>query len=302
MTEDPASNLSDTACILILALEPDFTVLYASPSIQYISGYTEQDLEGKSPFLIVHQEDIPRISKELLVHTLADGATVQIFYRLITQNGKTIECESTITVVYDMIVATIGAYQETTKSKERARTAPLVSLAFQKHSTISASLDQDSAHELRVALILNRSSFSLPVMFASSQIAAMLNITPDEIKLTSLWDCMTEPSLEPTQLAFERAKDNEAVSYVTFTWQDPRSHLPDAFTKAVEAVICCSSDGILLIMRVLNSDEVSTAASSSSFTNFIALPPPVPFPSTQLHSGMDTSESEHNDSGSSSSK
>lgn len=142
----------------------------------------------------------------------------------------------------------------------------------------------DVQHEPRAALILNRSSRALPVLYATHSIEEVLGISSDELTGWSFWDCMDASSLEKAQLTLERAKENDSICYLRFHWRDPRTQrgpfTPPSRRQAssegyrgakestssersleslkswqpasvieVEAVTSCTSDGLVVIVR-----------------------------------------------------
>jgi len=80
--------------------------------------------------------------------------------------------------------------------------------------------------EPRAALILNRFTRSLNIMFATNAVRAILGLRPDQIKDTSFYRCIQENCLPDAIECLERAKANDSIAYLRFSFRDPRE--PDA--------------------------------------------------------------------------
>lgn len=76
--------------------------------------------------------------------------------------------------------------------------------------------------EPRAALILNRFTRSLTVMFATNAIASVLGVTPDEIQNKSFWECIAENCVADAINCLESAKANDSIAYLRFWSRDPR--------------------------------------------------------------------------------
>lgn len=76
--------------------------------------------------------------------------------------------------------------------------------------------------EPRAALILNRFTRSLTVMFATNAIASVLGVTPEEIQNKSFWECVAENCVADAINCIESAKANDSIAYLRFWSRDPR--------------------------------------------------------------------------------
>lgn len=76
--------------------------------------------------------------------------------------------------------------------------------------------------EPRAALILNRFTRNLTVMFATTSIATVLGLRPHEIKNKGFYRCIQENCLSEAIECLESAKANDSIAYLRFFFQDPR--------------------------------------------------------------------------------
>ena len=77
--------------------------------------------------------------------------------------------------------------------------------------------------EPRAALILNRFTRSLTIMFATNAITQILGVSPDDIKDKSFYDCIQRNCLNEAARCLESAKANDSIAYLRFWRKDPRS-------------------------------------------------------------------------------
>lgn len=76
--------------------------------------------------------------------------------------------------------------------------------------------------EPRAALILNRFTRSLSIMFSTNAVASILGLSPEELTGKSFYDCIHENCLDEALECLEGAKANDSISYLRFWSRDPR--------------------------------------------------------------------------------
>ena len=81
---------------------------------------------------------------------------------------------------------------------------------------------QPSLLEPRAALILNRFTRTLTVMYATDAVSSILGVTPDELKNKSFYECIQENCLPDAIRCLESAKANDSIAYLRFWYRDPR--------------------------------------------------------------------------------
>lgn len=141
-------------------------------------------------------------------------------------------CECCFTIVHDVLVACTSIYLRGEKSERRALEAPQIRRIF------SCSPRDPRYHMLeylspkfkmppmerepRAALILNRFTRNLSIMFATNAVSTILGLQPNEIKDKSFYDCIQENCLQDAIRCLESAKANESIAYLRFWYRDPR--------------------------------------------------------------------------------
>ncbi len=80
-------SLIENASDIITVLDPDGTVLFASPSAERILGYLPVKLEGSCAFEYIHPEDLPAMKSMVREATSSDGATAVGEYRFRHREG-----------------------------------------------------------------------------------------------------------------------------------------------------------------------------------------------------------------------
>lgn len=81
--------------------------------------------------------------------------------------------------------------------------------------------------EPRAALILNRFTRNLTVMFATNAITSVLGLAPEQIKDKSFYRCIQERCLPDALNCLESAKANDSIAYLRFWSRDPRDEDDD---------------------------------------------------------------------------
>ncbi|KAJ3570587.1 hypothetical protein NPX13_g5678 [Xylaria arbuscula] len=81
---------------------------------------------------------------------------------------------------------------------------------------------QPTEREPRAALILNRFTRTLTIMFATNAVSSILGIGPDELKGKSLYECIAENCWGDAIRCLESAKANDSIAYLRFWSRDPR--------------------------------------------------------------------------------
>lgn len=76
--------------------------------------------------------------------------------------------------------------------------------------------------EPRAALILNRFTRNLTIMFATNAVASVLGLPPDQVKDKAFYRCIQERCLPEALRCLESAKANDSIAYLRFWSRDPR--------------------------------------------------------------------------------
>lgn len=76
--------------------------------------------------------------------------------------------------------------------------------------------------EPRAALVLNRFTRTLAVMFATDSVAHILGVTSAQLANKSFYECIDEGCLGEAMRCIESAKANDSIAYLRFWSRDPR--------------------------------------------------------------------------------
>lgn len=117
---------------------------------------------------------------------------------------------------------------------ERAANAPTIRRIFASSprdpryhmlehlSTKFKTAPESSIREPRAALILNRFTRTLTVMYATNAVSNILGVTADQINGKSFYECIQVNCLEDAIRCLESAKANDSIAYLRFWYRDPR--------------------------------------------------------------------------------
>ncbi|KAG7135196.1 hypothetical protein HYQ45_006915 [Verticillium longisporum] len=213
-------------------LSPEANILFASESILDILGYHPHEVQDRSCFAYFHPEEVPFARSVHSRGVQLDKAAVLHYARILSRNGQWVSCECCFTVVHDVLVACTSVYRRGEKSERRAIEAPQIRRLFSSsprdpryHMLEHLSpkfRTQPTEREPRAALIVNRFTRTLTVMFATNAVSTILGVRPDQIKDKSFYECIQENCLPDAIRCLESAKANDSIAYLRFWYRDPR--------------------------------------------------------------------------------
>ncbi|KAH6631638.1 hypothetical protein F5144DRAFT_488892 [Chaetomium tenue] len=222
----------DQTFMTIHNLTPDANILFASDSILDILGYQPDEVRGKSAFEYFHPEEVPFARSIHSRGVLLDKAAVLHYARIVAKNGQWMSCECCFTVVHNVLVASTSIYFRGERSERRARDAPQIRRIFSssprdpryhmlEHLSPKFKMPP-MEREPRAALILNRFTRNLTIMYATDAVAQILGIRSDELLEKPFYECIQPNCLEEAEKCLESAKANESIAYLRFWYKDPR--------------------------------------------------------------------------------
>lgn len=215
-------------------LSPEANILYASESIVDILGFQPGEVIGKSCFEYFHPDEIPFARRVHSRGVQMDKAASLHYARVMNREGLWVGCECVFTIVYEVLVACTSIYKGDAKNERRAVEAPVIRRLFASSPRdpryhmlehLSAKFrtpPQASLLEPRAALILNRFTRTLTVMYATNAVSGILGVTPDQLKDKSFYECIQENCLPEAIRCLESAKANDSIAYLRFWYRDPR--------------------------------------------------------------------------------
>ncbi|KAH8736672.1 hypothetical protein BGZ61DRAFT_488389 [Ilyonectria robusta] len=213
-------------------LTPDANILYASESIVDILGYAPREVLGRSSFDYFHPDEVPFARSVHCRGVLLDKAAVLHYARILSRDGRWVSCECCFTIVHDVLVACTSIYRRGERSERRAIEAPQIRRLFScsprdpryhmlEHLSPKFKMPPVE-REPRAALILNRFTRTLSVMFATEAVNSILGVSAEQVLHKSFYECIRETSLDDAFNCLESAKANDSIAYLRFWSRDPR--------------------------------------------------------------------------------
>lgn len=261
---------------------PDCRILFVSDSIVDILGYQQEDVLQKSTFDYFHPDEVMTARREHKVCLERDQASTLAYVRLKDKQGHWVGCESVFSCVSDVLISATTIYRAGDRSECRALSAPIVRRAFRPSkadmryemlahiSSRFTSITSSQVKEKRAALILNRFTDNLTILYATDMLYDLVQIQPDQAVGRSFLSFLSSDCLEGAGEAFGRVKHNDSIAYMRFRWrrndENQSRELNDEKTEEfdvdkdydvdMESVVCCTSDGIVVIVRKSASDRI----------------------------------------------
>ncbi|PBP17165.1 hypothetical protein BUE80_DR012035 [Diplocarpon rosae] len=224
----------ETTFITIHNLTPQANILFASESVVDTLGFQPEEIIGKSCFDYFHPDEVIN-AKTIHGRGLhMDKAAVLNYARIWHRDGYWVGCECVFTIVYKVLVACTSIYRGDARNQRRAMEAPAIRRLFASSprdpryhmlehlSSKFRTPPHASFLEPRAALILNRFTRTLTVMYATNAVSSILGVTPEQFTDKSFYECMQENCLPEAIRCLESAKANDSIAYLRFWRRDPR--------------------------------------------------------------------------------
>ncbi|KAH6660695.1 hypothetical protein BKA67DRAFT_509648 [Truncatella angustata] len=234
--------------ITIHNLSPEANILFASASITEILGYEPHEVQGRPCFDYFHPDEEAWARKIHGRGVRLDKAASLHYLRVQHRNGQWISCECCFTIVHDVLVACTSIYRIGAKSERRAIEAPQIRRIFSSSPRdpryhmlehLSPKFRMPPVErEPRAALILNRFTRPLSIMFSTDAVSQILGLRPDQIQHKSFYECIANNCLADAVRCLESAKSNDSIAYLRFWFRDPRTQ------EELDAEIDGGVDGI----------------------------------------------------------
>lgn len=189
-------------------------------------------MRGRSVFDFFHPDEVPYARSIHSRGILLDKAASLHYVRILSADGRWVSCECCFTVVHDVLVACTSIYRQGQKSERRAFEGAQVRRIFSSSPRdpryhmleyLSPKFKMPPVErEPRAALILNRFTRNLTIMFATNAVASVLGLSPEQVKDKSFYRCIQERCLPEALNCLESAKANDSIAYLRFWSRDPR--------------------------------------------------------------------------------
>ncbi|KAJ6012053.1 hypothetical protein N7522_002408 [Penicillium canescens] len=263
-------------------LSRDASIRYASGSIEAVLGYQPHEVLDRSCWEYFHPQELPFARSIHSRGVRLDKAAVLNYCSIRHKDGSWVGCECVFTVVYDVLIASTTVYGRGHGSQRRAVDAPIVRQLFNSSPNdpryhmltwISNKFSQrltEPLHEPRAAMFVNRFTRTATIMYATRGVSEILGISPNALISQSFYYCIQEECLGGAVRCLEGAKRNDSIAYLRFWFRNPLQDVHgsglglDAAASLppieLEAVVSCTSDGLVVILRRARAPIPTTPA------------------------------------------
>lgn len=154
----------------IMILDKDAVASYASNSLERVSGYTPEEVIGRSELNFIHPSDLSVAQHYLDNAIINPGKTISVSYRRLKKGGTYIWCEGTLTNLLNepAVNGIIVNFRDITERKDAE--AALSDSEYRFRSIIQNSSD--------VILIVNEKS---EIKFASDSLKRITGYSPKDV-------------------------------------------------------------------------------------------------------------------------
>ncbi|KAM0327978.1 hypothetical protein ACHAQA_005377 [Verticillium albo-atrum] len=187
-------------------LSPEGNILFASESILDILGYHPHEVQDRSCFEYFHPDEVPFARSVHSRGVQLDKAAVLHYARILSRDGQWSERRA-------IEAPQIRRLFSSSPRDPRYHMLEYLSPKFRM---------QPTEREPRAALIVNRFTRTLTIMFATNAVSTILGVRPDQIKDKSFYECIQENCLPDAIRCLESAKANDSIAYLRFWYRDPR--------------------------------------------------------------------------------
>ncbi|KAI7864746.1 hypothetical protein BDF14DRAFT_1143205 [Spinellus fusiger] len=242
--------------------------LYVSDSVTDVLGYSPHELIGKGVYHFIHSDEIHGVHVIHRANVMNERMSVMISYRFLHRDGHYVELDTVVHYCMDSIISTNYLRgQDTVHHKMRASsvddwynvksdgTLHLGHPRKDKDIHLRESLTVGNkwiknrilhSQEPRFSMILNRFTDMLDIVFISHFAKDIVSINTDDAVGKPLYMFVNKNDAKYVQAQMTLARTNDKVVRLIFDW------LVDYDTQhtiTVEAVVSCTNDGLVMVVR-----------------------------------------------------
>ncbi|KAG0165732.1 hypothetical protein DFQ28_009402 [Apophysomyces sp. BC1034] len=241
-------------------------LIYLSESVTDVLGWTPEEMISKGGYEYFHPDDHFTLKQVHLSNVMNERMSSMVSYRFKHKNGSYVTLETVVHHCHDILVTTNFIHDVTSATHKMRFSSVDEVLNCMPDGTLQGvgawnlrqehmkeTLDVDyrwignevvHSQEPRFCLILNRYTEELTVVFASQLISRVVTTAADVIVGHSLYEFIHERDRSVAQAHMALVKEYGMVVRLRFDWlQD------DDLAQAVEAIVSCTNDGIVMVLR-----------------------------------------------------
>lgn len=223
--------------------------LFVSEGIQEVLGYTPSELAQIEGYSLTHLDERSALRVFHNYCNMKQCTGFLLTYRLRHKQGHYITLDALVFWCHDIIVTTTFVPNEQ-QSMRSARAHSADEFFMIENGEIQSSTRIPHVHwpttppEPRFCLILNRYSEQSPIVFATSLCEEMVGLNQLAGVGRSLFDFVAAEDQAMVRDQLELSKSHGRVVKVKFSWL-----VPEMPPKLLEAVLSCTSDGLVMLLR-----------------------------------------------------
>jgi PAS domain S-box-containing protein len=273
--------------IAIYDLTPRANFLFVSESVQDVLGFTPEELVGRGGFEITHPDEREALNVVHTSNVKDEHMSSIVYYQCLHKDGHYVHCDSIVHYCYDVIICTNFAVvsPDSIKHKMRINSAD-EAFTVDKNGVLRLSGAWNNSQEKmknlmaseypwdisnkltatqrepRFCLFINRYTSESIIVFATKMCEDLVEVDQFECIGQSLFSYVAPKDKLAVMKQLELSKSCDLISRLRFKWLKPGDR-----HVQVEAVVSCTYDGIVMVVRLANLKDIANTADISESTD-----------------------------------
>lgn len=249
-------SLIDNSSELICMIDEDFNIIYESPSVNRILGYSEEELLGRSPLSIIHPNDTEKtkeIYKELLN---SPGKSTANSVRLKTKNGDFIFVGGTVTNMLHVegVNAIVASYEDISKRRNAEK-------QFKKlNEELDIQVKQKTEQLTHIYERISDGFIALDnnwcITFLNRKTAEVLKKDASQLIGKNIWELFPNAAGIPIGISMHKAMSEQEYTFIETNYEK--------MNKWYENHLYPSKDGLSIIFRDITDKKTNEQAIQNS--------------------------------------
>lgn len=247
----------------------DARIVYVSEGITDHTGWEPEKLIGREGYELFHPGDHENVRRVHSANVFNERLSSMISYRFLKADGTYVTIETIVHYCYNLLVSTNFLYDE--HSADHLFRHNSVDVVFHclpdgtlkltgawndRLENVKRNFESDTvwqehrvilSQERRFALILNRYTDALNIVYVSSEANTMVGLNTNTAIGTSLFQYVPEGQLHILQTQLNLAKELDMAVRLRFDWIVDKEN---GVHQSVEGIASCTDDGIAAVFRL----------------------------------------------------